>query len=145
MIKQKIIVAGLLLTAFAACRSKTGSTGDDENYMAPEAGTVVTQAVTETDDELNHFKFSVFVKAGAMSDKGMYDVLAVYGHDSASGGFTMPQGGEHLKPLIRQSDEPATFIVGFHYGGDTAFYDYYKVSGSRGTISMQYVKAYSFK
>jgi hypothetical protein len=141
----RIIAAGLLLMAFAACTSKKSSPGEDESYTAPAAGTVIAKAVTETNDELNHFKFSVYVKAGEMSNSGIYDVLAIYGHDSASSTFTMPRGGEHLKPLIRQSDEPATFMIGFHYGGDTAFYDYYKISGSRGTISMQYVKGYSFK
>jgi len=142
---RALTASGILLTAFAACKPHAENGGSNENYSVPQPGSVVTKAVTETNDQLNHFTFSVFVKAGGQSNRGIYEVLAVYGHDTATGQFTMPRGGEHLRPLLRKGDEPSTFIVGFHYGGDTAFYDYYKVSGTHGAISMQYMKGYSFK
>lgn len=140
-----ILVIAACFALLAACKPSAGGDNSNENYAIPEAGTVVAKGLAETDDQLNHFRFSVFIKAGEQSNKGIYDVLAVYGHDSAASQFTMPRGGERLKPLLKKSDEPSTFIVGFHYGSDTAFYDYYEVSGARGSISMRYLKAYSFK
>lgn len=144
--KKLLPILLTVLCTLAACRQNAGDPQHAEEiaYTPPAAGTVVAKAATETDDELNHFTFSVLVTTGSMSDKGVYNVVAVYGHDTAQGQFTMPKGGERLKPLLRQS-EPSVFMVGFRYGNDTSFNDYYEISGRRGMIGMQYVKAYSFE
>ena len=57
----------------------------------------------------------------------------------------MPAGGEHLKPVIREGSKPYSYVVGFYYGKDSAFYEYFLVVGGAKKIEMKYIKVYSFK
>ena len=97
-----------------------------------------------TDDPLNHFVFSVNVIADSNVRAGVYDVDVNYGPNFSEGQFTMPKGGEDLKPVIKKGSMPSTFIIGFRVPGDTTFYDYFEISSSIRTTKMQYVKAYTF-
>ena len=97
-----------------------------------------------TDDPLNKFIFSIKVIADSNIKAGVYDVDVDYGPNFAEGTFTMPKGGEDLKPVIRKGAAPYTYIIGFKVAGDTTFYDYFEVSSSRTNTKMQYIRAYTF-
>lgn len=100
---------------------------------------------TSINDPLNHFSFSVKIVATQYSKSGTYDVVAAWGPDVARSSFTMPQGADNLKPILQKGKEPNTYIIGFHYGDDSKFYDYYEIDGAAGNIGMKYIKGYSFK
>jgi hypothetical protein len=112
----------------------------------PKPGNVVAADSMEatTADKLNHFNFTVRVIADSNVASGVYDVDADFGPNFSTGQFTMPKGGEALKPLIRKGSAPYTFIIGFRVNGDTTFYDYFEVSSNRHATKMQYLKAYTF-
>lgn len=117
---------------------------DIEQYTPPPSGTIVAaDSMPVTNDPLNHFTFSVKVKTNEYSKKGTYSILASYGPNEGDGMFTMPRGGGNLKPVLRRSKEAYTYIIGFEY--QRKFYEYYKVSGSKGTIEIKNIKAYSFQ
>ena len=97
-----------------------------------------------TDDPLNKFTFTIKVIADSNVQTGVYDVDVDYGPNFAEGQFTMPKGGEDLKPLVRKGDKPNSYIVGFKVAGDTTFYDYFEISSSKSSTKMQYIKAYTF-
>ena len=131
-----------LALLFVACKNSKSS-GDEHKVPAP--GTVVASAeMPVTDDPLNKFTFSIKVVADSNVAGGVYDVDADYGPNYANGQFTMPKGGESLKPVIRKGNEPYTYIIGFKVAGDTTFYDYFQVSSSKVATKMQYIRAYSF-
>lgn len=113
---------------------------------AAAPGTVIaSQSMPIAEDQLNHSDFTVTIKATERSLKGTYRIDAAYGNNTAQSEFTMPRGGEQLKPVMRKGEEPYTFIIGFRQEGDETFYDYYQVSANRGMMEMKYLKAYSFK
>jgi len=97
-----------------------------------------------TDDQLNHFMFSVKVIADSNVRSGVYDVDADYGPNFAEGQFTMPTGIEDAKPVINKGKEPYTYIIGFQLPNDTTFYEYFQIQSDRKTTKMQYIKAYTF-
>ena len=138
---RKISFLFLTLTLFA------GSCHEDKGKAKhfPKSGTMVASAeMPVKDDPLNHFIFSVKVIADSNIRSGVYDVDADYGPNFGEGQFTMPQGGEDLKPLIRKGNTPYTFIIGFKVPGDTTFYEYFEVRSDRKTTKMRYLKAYTF-
>ncbi|XZF13612.1 hypothetical protein ACTHGU_17665 [Chitinophagaceae bacterium MMS25-I14] len=129
-----------------SCGQKASEHNEETHFDPPPAGTVIAADSVPVQDALNHFTFSVKVVSNEHSDHyGVYDVKAAYGPNTADGQFTMPKGGEELKPLLRKGKEENTYIIGFHYGTDTAFYEYYEVNGQHGQITMAYLKGYSFK
>jgi hypothetical protein len=148
-------VAAVFMIACCSCsdndinapdRKRAGllAVNDIDQYTPPPPGTiVVADSMPVTDDPLNHFTFSVKVKANEYSKKGTYSILAAYGPNEGDGMFTMPRGGGNLKPVLQRSKEPYTYIIGFEY--QHKFYEYYKVSGSKGTIEIKNIKAYSFQ
>jgi hypothetical protein len=109
-------------------------------------GTVVAHdEMSFKEDTLNHYKFSITVTADSDVEKGVYDISATVGHNSGASKFTMPKGGEDLVPLLRRGSKPDTYMIGFKAGKDTAFNEYFLVSGEKGGIKMMYVKSYSFQ
>lgn len=142
-----LLLVAILLLSCSAPSGKNGS-GDvgSSTYTPPAPGTIVaTQSVPVVEDQLNQSNYRVTVQATDRSSKGTYNVNVVFGNNTAQSEFTMPRGGETLKPLMRKGEEPYTFIIGFRSEDDDTFYDYYQVSASRGMIEMKYLKAYSFK
>lgn len=139
---KKIFFLFFTLSVFAlgSCHD-----GKDKAKQFPKPGTIVASAqMPVTDDPLNHFIFSVKIIADSNIRSGVYDVDVDYGPNFAGGRFTMPQGGENLKPLIRKGNTPYTYIIGFKVPGDTTFYEYFEVYSNRKTTKMQYLKAYTF-
>lgn len=144
---MKYLTLLFVCTLALSCSSRSEKReAGSSTYAPPAPGTVVaTQSIPIVEDQLNQSNYRVTIQATEHSCKGTYNVNVVYGHNSAQSEFTMPRGGETLKPLIRKSEEPYTFIIGFKSEDDDTFYDYYQVSASRGMIEMKYLKAYSFK
>ena len=138
----------ILLLLLLACNvPKSPKTTDMDNVAAtvPAVNTVVASDSMPIPDELNELYFSVEVIATDKSANGTYEVLVSYGHNDASTQITMPEAEHPITPEIRRGEEPATYILGFHYGADTSFNDYFLIKGGRRTIEMKYLKAYSFR
>lgn len=94
--------------------------------------------------------FAVTIKTNLQTDSGYYDVLAVYNKDSAHGLVRMPTSIVQLKPLLRRGDTANSYIIGFHFGSDTTFHDYFEINLHKDgmlkrTIKMEYIKAYTFE
>ncbi|HTM66848.1 MAG TPA: hypothetical protein VL093_11035 [Flavipsychrobacter sp.] len=116
-----------------------------ERGHAPAANTVVASDSMRIPDDLNKLYFSIEVIASPESDKGVYEVLVSYGHNDASGQVVMPEADELIVPELRRDTAQFSYIIGFHYGSDTSFKDYFLVKADRGRTEMRYLKAYSFK
>ena len=143
MKKSTLLICTLVTLLVAACGSGPAESSQKE-FPAP--GTVVdSMAMPILIDSLNDFSFSVSVIADSNIKSGIYDVHAAYGHNEATGLFTMPKGAEHYKPVIRKAAAPYTYIVGFHAPKDTTFYEYFEVTGKKTTIGMKYIRAYTFE
>ena len=146
---KKFVFLAFPFLLLQACSDRHGGISSDstEQYTPPAPDRIVVQdSMPITKDTLNHFSFSVQVISSPNSaSKGAYTVSTAYGFNTAKGEFTMPAGGEHLQPLIKKGTEPYTYIIGFKYGKDNAFYDYFLVSGGDRQIEMKYIKVYSFK
>ncbi len=138
---MKNITLALLFLSLVACNANRSNQKTD----IPRPGTIVAKdEMPVTDDTLNKFTFSIEVSADSLIESGVYDVVANYGPNAATGSFTMPKGGERLTPVIRRSGQPNTYTIGFLLDKDTTFYDYFEVSCSRSQTKMQYIKAYQF-
>ena len=136
-------VSTVVFLLLAGCGGKVVN-GSMKIFPAP--GTLMDSAsMPILADSLNDFDFTVAVIADSNVKDGIYDVHAVYGPNIANGMFTMPKGAEHYKPAIKKGATPYTFIVGFHVPQDTAFYEYFEVSGKKKSIGMKYLKAYTFE
>lgn len=140
MQKRILIAATLGAATLAGCSNSS----TDKAKEFPKPGTIVATAQMPIKDELNNFTFSIKVVADSEVKAGVYDVDVDFGPNFAEGKFTMPKGGEELKPLIRTGSNPYTYIIGFKVANDTTFYDYFEVSSSKDHTKMQYIKAYSF-
>lgn len=135
----------LIATAFCALTvAGCNNSSTEKAKEFPKPGTIVATAQMPIKDELNNFTFSIKVVADSEVKAGVYDVDVDFGPNFAEGKFTMPKGGEELKPLIRTGSNPYTYIIGFKVPNDTTFYDYFEVSSSKDHTKMQYIKAYSF-
>ncbi len=104
--------------------------------------TIVTDSILY--DRLNNFYFTVAVKTTDRSHKGTYEVTASIGPSIATSNFTMPRGAEDVVPVMRRIKDSTSFIIGFYYGKDTTFYDYYQAKAVMSNIEMKYTKAYRF-
>jgi hypothetical protein len=111
----------------------------------PAANTVVASDSMRIPDDLNELYFTIEVIAGAKSDKGVYEVLVSYGPNDASGQVVMPEADKLIIPEVRRDTQQFAYIIGFHYGADTSFKDYFLVKADKGRTEMKYLKAYSFK
>jgi hypothetical protein len=147
MYKKLLFPLFAIMIFVTACHSGSSQAATESNsYTPPAAGTIVAaDSMAVTSDPLNHFSFSVKVVATQYSKTGTYDVVAAWGPDVARATFTMPQGAGNLKPILQKGKDPNTYIIGFHYGNDKKFYDYYQISDTNGQIEMKYTKGYSFK
>ena len=122
------------------------STETTDQYVPPAPNSVIAQArMPIKEDTLNHFNFSIQIVTTNYSKNGTYFVQVAYGPNTAKNEFTMPRGGAHLKPVIKKGSEPYTYIIGFYFGKEKTFYDYYEVSADKGQVKMQYIKAYTFQ
>lgn len=146
-----ITALSILLAATASCsytnNNNTRQITIDTTIQIP-AGIIVDSASipVTTGDGLNHFNFTLAVATTDQAKYGIYDVRAAWGPHNAASQFTMPHGGEQLKPVIRKNEKESVFTIGFFFGNDTTFHDYYEVSSIKGgNIEMKYLKAYSFK
>lgn len=139
---NKLTTAALLLAlGFAACNNTEGTT--PATTIKP--GTVVAHdeyAIPE--DTLNKAMHTITVVADTDVDKGVYGIDVSFGKNFAHGGFTMPKGGEKLRPLVRRGTGH-TFIIGFRMKDDTTFYDYVEVTSNRENTRIQYMNSYSFQ
>ncbi len=139
---KKYLFPGVAICLFlCAC----GNNKKDEATAAKPGTVLANDEMPVVGDTLNKFKFSVTVKADSDVAKGVYDVSATWGNNTADSKFTMPKGGESLTPMMRRASKPNAFIIGFKAGKDTTFNEYFEVSGDKGTIKMMYVKSYSFE
>jgi hypothetical protein len=138
---KRLVVVGLL--AFAGCSSKPSSI--QAHKPLPPGTVVAADSMPVTEDELNHFYFSVAIKANEQTNDGRYDIDVAYGPNTGVSAFKMPKGCENVMPLMRQGTEAYTYIIGFKMPNDTVFHEYYSVSGSRGRIEVKPIKGYTFK
>ena len=144
-VMNKSLLTLIAISALTACNNAHDNNGGQHVKQFPKPGTVVASAeIPIAEDKLNHFSFSVKVVADSNISAGVYDVDADFGPNFAEGQFTMPKGGEDLKPVIRRGSQPYTFVIGFQIAGDTTFYDYYEVTSDHNATKMQYLKAYTF-
>ncbi len=142
MKKLLLICCSLYSLLMVSC----GGSSQKEAYVFPKPGTVIDSAeMSVTTDTLNDFTFYVVIRADSDVAKGIYDVTATHGVNTAEGKFTMPKGAEQYKPVIKKGTTPETFIVGFYLPKDTTFYDYFEVTGQKLNIGMKYLKSYSFE
>ena len=102
-------------------------------------------AMKITNDQLNDFIFSVTVRADSQVKDGVYAIRAAYGFDVANGTFTMPKGLEDYKLSLRKGTSAYTYIIGFLVPDDTTFHDYFEVAGTKTSISMKYLKSYTYQ
>jgi hypothetical protein len=116
-----------------------------EKGNAPAANTVVASDSMRIPDDLNELYFSIEVIASPESEEGVYEVLVSYGPNDASGQVVMPEAEKLIIPEVRRDTQQFAYVIGFHYGADTSFKDYFLVKADRGRTEMRYLKAYSFK
>ena len=140
---QKTILLAIAVSTFSLVSCNNSGTEKAKDFPKPGT-TIATASMPVTDDTLNKFTFSIKVIADSNVKSGVYDVDVDYGPNFAEGQFTMPKGGEDLKPVIRKGSTPNTYVIGFKMDKDTTFYDYFEVSSSKSNTKMQYIKAYSF-
>lgn len=114
-------------------------------WEAPAANTVVASYSMRIPDVLNELYFSIEVIATNESAKGVYEVLVKYGHNEASTQITMPDAHTLIVPEVKRSTDMNAFVIGFRYGNDTTFREYYLVNASKEKTEMKYLKAYSFR
>lgn len=130
----------------AACGNRQTAQGSNSTRQFPTPGTIVSHSeMPITDDELNHFTFSVKVTADSNVGNGIYDIEAALGPNVSTGQFTLPKGAEDARPDIKPGTSPNTFIIGFWMSGDTVFNEYFEVATDKKATLMRYVKSYTFE
>ena len=136
-----LILLGVVLTG---CGDGGKSAGG--KAVLPVPGTVVAQAAMPvTGDSLNNFAFAVTVSADSLIESGVYAVRASYGFDTANGRFVMPKGLKTYVIVMKKGVAAYTYVVGFTTSADTTFNDYFEITGTRTSIDMHYLKAYTFE
>jgi hypothetical protein len=129
-------------------RNRNAATSGKNEYGAgyPAPGTVVVADSMVIPDPLNELYFSVRVVANEQSQNGIYDVEVRYGYNDAATQISLPRGADKpLRPALKRSEQPFTYIIGFYHGDDPTFYDYFRVSAGKGQTQMKYIKTYSFR
>lgn len=133
----------------AACTGENKETPDHnatETMEALPAGTIIAaDSMPVKEEQLNNFVFSAKVTTTPKTAKGNYMVDAAWGYNTAQSEIIMPKNDYPLIPVLQRTAEPYTYIIGFYIKGDTTFYDYYKISAQRGSITMGYTKGYRFQ
>lgn len=148
--KNSIAAIILFFLLNASCKSEQHNEENKPAKALPEhvaAGEMMAaDSMPILEDLLNKPYFSVKVLSTEYTDNyGTYKVVVDWAKNHAESEFSMPKGGEKLKPVLHKANEPYTYDVGFYYEDEPDFYEYYKVSAAKGEIKMKYSKAYSFK
>lgn len=99
--------------------------------------------LADIDEKETYFK--VAIKTTNYSHKGRYEIATSWYDREMNLQFSMPRGAEDVMPVLVKMPEPYSFLVGFYYGKDTTFYDYYSIKGSLNGVNAGYTKAYSFR
>jgi len=141
--KQNLLKFSAAFLLLAACNS---SPYNNETHFIPNKGQNVDSMKTPiVEDKLNNSVFSVKLIADSNGRPGVYNVCAVSGFNTANSMFTMPKGAEKSRPVIHKRNGLYAYIVGFHIPNDTTFYEYYEINSANNTITMRYVKSYTFE
>lgn len=150
---------GLLLLSVTACNSPEGD-GQQRNVTIEKVATQPVGTIVAADSMVIQPQdysgmelvsgagsqlFIVRIKTTAHTAKGIYGIDAVWGTNNNTMQFSMPRGAETVIPILRRESAPYSYIVGFYYGSDTTFYDYYRVSAGRTGLNAGYTKAYLFQ
>lgn len=134
---------------FFSCKSKsvqkTIAVKDSTTTNLLQTSIVVASDSMPIPNDLNKSYFSVEVIANKEAKNGTYDVLVHYGNNDAATQIRMPKADKIIKPELRRGAAPFSYIIGFHYGSDTTFKDYYLIQSTRNKTEMKYIKAYSFE
>jgi hypothetical protein len=148
---MKVVLPLLLLLITMSCNnntknaeSDTSATGKYVGANLPKGSVIAADSVL-IPDPLNELYFVVKILTNDQTGDGSYDVQANYGHNEAETQIEMPDGDKLIRPVIRKSLQPFTYTIGFTYGSDTSFNDYFEISSDRGQTRMRYIKSYSFK
>lgn len=152
---KNIFLLAFIIALFSACNNKP-TPGNSIAEMPIKPGIPLAPGILIANDSMpvDHDplkkKFSIAIKTNLQTDSGYYDVLAVYNKDSARGLVRMPTSSVQLTPLLRHGDTANSYVVGFHFGNDTTFHDYFEISLQKDgllkrTIKMEYIKAYTFE
>ena len=149
---MKVVWLLLPLLLTLSCNNNTrnsdsATSGKNEYGIAiPAPGTVVAADSMVIPDPLNELYFSVRLVANEQSQNDIYDVVVRYGFNDATTQISLPRGADKpLKPALKKSAQPFTYIVGFYHGDDPAFNDYFLISAGRDKTEMRYIKTYSFR
>lgn len=136
----------LLLISVASCENSKSidSAMPELEWQVPSGGSVVAADSIPLKSELTKgLYFTLRLKVPQTTTRGgvqRYLLETKYGHGEANSEIAMPNGGEHLRPLIRRRDAHH-FVIGFvpgrAFGGDTSFHEYYQVSGDMQGISIE--------
>jgi hypothetical protein len=134
-----IVMSFLLLSA-------CNNSGKNNAADLPKAGTVI-DSVSEPvlEDKLNNFRNTIVITADSSIQDGVYDIKTEFENNVADGKFTMPRGLPHYTIKLRKDAAPYTYLIGFYLPKDTTFHKYLEVKALKTTISMKYVKSYSFE
>ncbi len=97
------------------------------------------------EDALNNSISYVTIKADSSIKDGIYDIHAEYGTNIADGKFAMPKGLKNYTLKLVKTDTPYFYQIGFRYPGDTIFHEYMIVKSLHNSISMKYLKSYTFE
>lgn len=136
----------LLFTLLIACHAPNDKNAEQKSLInTSRANRVIASDSMRITDALNELYFSVEIVSTDRSDKGVYEILASYGHHDASTQITMPAAGAPLIPELRRGNASYSYIIGFRYGSDTSFRKYYLIKAEDDKIVMKYLKAYSFQ
>jgi hypothetical protein len=137
------------LLALVAISCNTTGNNENETSIDPEtvaAGTLIAaDSVLIIEDELNKPYFSVKVYTTANTANGTYRADIAWNKNTATTKFTMPKSEKKLTPILRRVPDQYAYHIGFHYGDDTTFYDYYEIQAEKGMIKTNYLKAYKFE
>ncbi len=143
-----LLVVSCLLLLFS-CSQNEKTVGQEEKILSKisgnklEAGTLISADSMRIPDPLNEQYFTVRLLTTDASDEGTYELQVVYGMNDASTELTFPQGTEPVTPTIKKGKEPFSYVIGFLYGADTTFNDYFLVQSIRNQTKMRYLKAYT--
>ena len=146
---KKILLSGCVVSALfiASC-------GHDASFVPPAPGTTIATMEQQIPGAKGGI-YRVTVTADSLVKDGVYDVCAIYGLDTGRGGFRMPKGIGAYKIVLKKGADNK-FDIGFQEGKDTTFNEYFEVDaasspsnvpgeGMRWTITMNYLKAYTYE
>ena len=144
----------ILLTCCVVSALFMASCSHDSTFVPPAPGATIASMEQPIPGAKNAV-YRVTITADSLIKDGVYDVCAIYGLDTGRGGFRMPKGIGAYKIVLKKGPENK-FEIGFQEGKDTTFNEYFEVDaasgqsnvpgeGMRWTITMNYLKAYTYE